>query len=71
MGKLVRDKIPQIITDAGKKPITEILDQERYLEELDKKLEEEVAEYQADKSIEEIANKTSSTSAISSMDLSA
>lgn len=56
MGKLVRDKIPQIITDAGKKPITEILDQERYLEELDKKLEEEVAEYKADKSIEEMAD---------------
>lgn len=56
MGKLVRDKIPQIITDAGKKPITEILVQERYLEELDKKLEEEVAEYQADKSIEEMAD---------------
>ena len=56
MGKLVRDKIPQIITDAGKNPITEILDQEQYLEELDKKLEEEVAEYQADKSIEEMAD---------------
>lgn len=56
MGKLVRDKIPQIITDAGKKPITEILNRERYLEELDKKLEEEVAEYQADKSIEEMAD---------------
>ena len=56
MGKLVRDKIPQIIVDAGKRPITEILDQERYLEELDKKLEEEVAEYQADKSIEEMAD---------------
>ena len=56
MGKLVRDKIPQIITDADKKPITEILDQERFLEELDKKLEEEVAEYQADKSIEEMAD---------------
>ena len=26
--KLVRDKIPQIITAAGKKPITRILDQE-------------------------------------------
>ena len=56
MGKLVRDKIPQIITDAGKKSITEILVRERYLEELDKKLEEEVAEYQADKSIEEMAD---------------
>ena len=56
MGKLVRDKIPQIIIDAGKKPITEILSEERYLEELDKKLEEEVAEYKADKSIEEMAD---------------
>ena len=56
MGKLVRDKISQIITDADKKPITEILDQERYLEELDKKFEEEVAEYQEDKSIEEMAD---------------
>ena len=56
MGKLVRDKIPQIIIDAGKKPITEILSEERYLEELDKKLEEEVAEYMADKSVEEMAD---------------
>jgi len=55
-GKLVRDKIPQIIIDAGKKPITEILSQEDYLIELDKKLNEEVAEYQADKSIEEMAD---------------
>lgn len=55
-GKLVRDKIPQIITAAGKKPITRILEQEEYLEELDRKLSEEVAEYQADKSLEEMAD---------------
>ena len=55
-GKLVRDKIPQIITAAGKTPITRILDQEEYLEELDKKLNEEIAEYQADKSLEEMAD---------------
>lgn len=55
-GKLVRDKIPQIITAAGKKPITRILEQEEYLEELDRKLNEEVAEYQTDKSIEEMAD---------------
>lgn len=55
-GKLVRDKIPQIIIADGKKPITRILDDEEYLEELDKKLDEEVAEYQADKSIEEMAD---------------
>ena len=55
-GKLVRDKIPQIITDSGRIPITRILTDEEYLTELDKKLLEEVAEYQADKSIEEMAD---------------
>lgn len=56
MGKLVRDKIPQIIRDDGKEPIVEILSEEDYLIELDKKLNEEVAEYQADKSLEEMAD---------------
>ena len=54
--KLVRDKIPQIIKEAGKTPITRILTDEEYLVELDKKLNEEIAEYQADKSIEEMAD---------------
>ena len=56
MGKLVRDKIPEIIKNDGKTPIVEILSDEDYLKELDKKLNEEVAEYQADKSIEEMAD---------------
>ena len=55
-GKLVRDKIPAIILADGKKPITRILNTEEYLEELDKKLNEEIAEYQEDKSIEEMAD---------------
>lgn len=55
-GKLVRDNIPQIIEAAGKKPIIEILSDEDYLVELDKKLNEEVAEYQEDKSLEEMAD---------------
>ena len=55
-GKLVRDRIPEIIKNAGKKPIIEILSDEDYLLELDKKLNEEVVEYQADKSIEEMAD---------------
>ena len=55
-GKLVRDKIPQIIEAAGKKPIIHILSEEEYLQELDKKLMEEVAEYQEDKSLEELAD---------------
>lgn len=56
MGKLVRDQIPEIIKADGKNPITRILLEEEYLQELDKKLNEEVAEYQADKSIEEMAD---------------
>ena len=55
-GKLVRDRIPEIIIADGKKPITRILDNDEYLRELDKKLNEEIAEYQSDKSIEEMAD---------------
>lgn len=55
-GKLVRDKIQEIIIADSKKPITRILDNDEYLEERDKKLNEEIAEYQADKSIEEMAD---------------
>ena len=54
--KLVRDKIPEIIEKAGKTPVTHILSEEEYMTELDKKLNEECAEYQADKSIEELAD---------------
>lgn len=55
-GKLVRDKIPQIIRKAGKDPIIRILDHEEYLVELDKKLWEEVEEYQTDKTLAEMAD---------------
>ncbi len=55
-GKLVRDKIPEIIEAAGKTPVTRVLSEEEYLIELERKLDEEVAEYKADKSIEEIAD---------------
>ncbi|MCF2680239.1 nucleoside triphosphate pyrophosphohydrolase [Faecalicatena contorta] len=55
-GKLVRDKIPEIIIADGKKPIIRILDNDEYLYELDRKLNEEIAEYQADKSVEEMAD---------------
>ena len=56
MGKLVRDRIPEIIKTDGKVPITRVLSYEEYLQELDIKLNEEVAEYQSDKSIEEMAD---------------
>lgn len=54
--KLVRDRIPEIIEKSGKKAITRTLTQEEYLMELDRKLNEECAEYQADKSLEELAD---------------
>lgn len=56
MGKLVRDKIPEIIMENDKKPIIRILSNNEYIEELDKKLNEEVKEYQDSKDIEEIAD---------------
>ena len=54
--KLVRDKIPEIIESTGKKAYCRTLTEEEYLSELDKKLNEECAEYQADKSLEELAD---------------
>lgn len=54
--KLVRNRIPEIVQKAGKQPVTRVLTQEEYLQALDTKLGEEVAEYQADKSLEEMAD---------------
>ena len=54
--KLIRDKIPEIIDQSGKKCIVEVMDNATYIEYLDQKLNEELAEYQQDKSIEELAD---------------
>jgi len=54
--KLVRDKIPEIIQKSGKKCETEILPDEKYLEMIDRKLDEELAEYHNDQNIEELAD---------------
>lgn len=54
--KLVRDKIPDIIKSAGKHAVTRVLTDEEYLAELDRKLTEVCAEYQAYKSFEEMAD---------------
>ena len=54
--KLVRDKIPEIIENSGKQCEIEILSDEKYLEMIDKKLDEEIAEYHKDKNIEELAD---------------
>ena len=54
--KLVRDRIPEIIEQSGKTCITSILSADEYLTMLDEKLSEELAEYQQDKSMEELAD---------------
>ena len=54
--KLVRDKIPEIIEKQGEKAITRILEDDEYILHLEKKLDEEVAEYHESKEIEELAD---------------
>ena len=54
--KLIKENIVKIMEDKGCKVTYEILDDERYGEELDKKLKEEVNEYLSDYSVEEMAD---------------
>ena len=54
--KLVRDRIPEIIEASGKTCSCRILSDGEYLEMLDEKLNEELAEYQESKSMEELAD---------------
>ncbi len=54
--KLVRDRIPEIIEKDGKRCVCETLPQDRYIAMLDAKLNEELAEYQQSKSLEELAD---------------
>ncbi len=54
--KLVRDRIPEIIEAHGETPVIRILDTEEYLECLERKLDEEVAEYHEEKNLEELAD---------------
>ena len=54
--KLVRDLIPEIIEESGKTCVVSTLSDEEYLRMIDEKLNEELAEYHADGSIEELAD---------------
>lgn len=59
MGKLVRDRIPEIMTSAGLRPDTRILDSDAYLDSLLEKLVEEAEELRdadAGKRLEEAAD---------------
>lgn len=54
--KLVRDRIPEIIRASGKTCTTEVLSDEDYIQAIDAKLDEELAEYHKDQNIEELAD---------------
>ena len=54
--KLVRDLIPQIILQSGRTCITRTLSDDEYISALDAKLQEELNEYLADGSMEELAD---------------
>ena len=54
--KLVRDKIPEIIEKDGKQCVCSVLSDEDYILLLDRKLDEELKEYQESKSMEELAD---------------
>ena len=54
--KLVRDMIPELIRKAGETPVIRILEDAEYREHLEKKLDEEVAEFHNDQNVEELAD---------------
>ncbi len=54
--KAIRDKIPEIIQKDGHSCNIQTLSDEKFLVEIEKKLSEEVAEYQNDKNPEELAD---------------
>ena len=54
--KLVRDRIPEIIEASGRTCVATMLPDDAYIRALDAKLNEELAEYQQSKSLEELAD---------------
>ena len=54
--KPIRDTIPEIIKESGKNCNVKKLDDSEFLVQLEKKLVEELAEYQESKNVEELAD---------------
>ena len=54
--KLVRDRIPEIISAAGSRPKTRVLEEAEYISELRRKLVEEVEEFITSNDAEELAD---------------
>lgn len=69
--KLVRDRIPEIILSKGETPITRVLDDMEYKEELEKKLHEEyleVLDAEGENRIEELADMLEVMEALASVE---
>ena len=54
--KLVRDNIPDVIIASGQTPITRVLSDKEYIDELFKKLGEEYEEFLEARNLEELAD---------------
>lgn len=54
--KLVRDNIPEVIAKNGQRAKFRVLNDDEFVQELEKKLQEEVAEYMQDKNADELAD---------------
>ena len=54
--KAIRDKIPEIIQQDGHTCNVQVMSDEKFLLKIEKKLSEEVTEYQNDKTPEELAD---------------
>ena len=54
--KLVRDRIPELIRRQGGDPVIRILEDEEYMLCLERKLDEETAEFHEAKNLEELAD---------------
>ena len=56
VNKLVRDYIPDIIREKGQTPVIRTLDDEEFIQCLEKKLREEVEEFLEEKNLDELAH---------------
>lgn len=56
VNKLVRDYIPDIIREKGQTPVIRTLDDEEFIQCLEKKLREEVEEFLEEKNLDELGD---------------
>lgn len=55
-GKLVRDKIPEIIKAEGEEPVIRVLSGDEFIQAVEAKMDEELKEYHEAPSLEELAD---------------